>query len=135
MSPKTTQPPERERREHTRAPIELRVEYTRLNAFFADYTKNISKGGTFIKTAQPLTPGTEFVFKLFIPSLEEPLSLRGRVVRVVAPGAAERGEDTGMGIRFLYEDEAERRLIEGVAERLMKDSLGQHVYDQLTKKR
>ena len=50
-----------------RRPIELKVEYKRLNTFFADYTKNISRGGTFIKTARPLPIGTEFLFKLFIP--------------------------------------------------------------------
>ena len=32
--------------------ITLRVDYKRLNTFFADYTKNISKGGTFIRTTQ-----------------------------------------------------------------------------------
>jgi hypothetical protein len=34
-----------ERRAETRRPIELKVEYKRLNTFFADYTKNISRGG------------------------------------------------------------------------------------------
>ena len=47
-----------------RAPIELKVDYKKLNTFIADYTKNISKGGTFIKTDRPLKVGTEFVFKL-----------------------------------------------------------------------
>jgi type IV pilus assembly protein PilZ len=41
-----------------RAPIELKVEYKRINSFFADYTRNISKGGTFIKTTKPLAIGT-----------------------------------------------------------------------------
>src|SRR5262245_32594054 len=109
-----------DRREFARAPIELKVEYTRLNAFFADYTKNISKGGTFIKTTLPLAPGTEFVFKLHIPSLPTPLSLRGAVVRVVTLEEAHDRDDLepGMGIRFLYEDEAARRVIEQAAERL-----------------
>jgi type IV pilus assembly protein PilZ len=30
-----------------------------MNAFFADYTKNISRGGTFIRTDKPLDIGTE----------------------------------------------------------------------------
>src|SRR5262245_48705995 len=121
MTLQPTKPPGEERREHSRAPIELRVEYVRLNAFFADYTKNISKGGTFIKTTQPLTVGTEFVFQLMIPSLPEALSLRGRVMRVITTEeAVSLGEDAGMGIRFLYEDEAERLRIEAAAERLMK---------------
>src|SRR5512137_2613256 len=44
--------PERpeDRREHARTAVELQVAYEKLNAFFADYTKNISKGGTFIPT-------------------------------------------------------------------------------------
>ena len=43
-----------EHRDHARAPIELEVDYKKLNSFFADYTKNISKGGTFIKTRKAL---------------------------------------------------------------------------------
>ena len=51
-----------DRRIAERGPIALRVDYKRLNSFFADYTKNISRGGTFIRTDRPLQLGTEFVF-------------------------------------------------------------------------
>ncbi|HEY3237171.1 MAG TPA: PilZ domain-containing protein, partial [Polyangiaceae bacterium] len=71
--------PPSERRRYDRAPIELKVEYKRLNSFFADYTKNISRGGTFIGTEKPLPVGTEFVFALEIPALQKPLELRGKV--------------------------------------------------------
>ena len=67
-----------DRRHGLRAPIELKVEYKRLNTFFADYTRNISRGGTFIGTDKPLKVGTEFVFALGIPNIPEPLRLRGR---------------------------------------------------------
>jgi type IV pilus assembly protein PilZ len=53
-----------EKRELDRAAITLRVDYKRINTFFADYTKNISKGGTFIRTTKPLDVGTDFVFVL-----------------------------------------------------------------------
>src|SRR5499427_590038 len=56
-----------DRRMDPRAPIELKVEYKKLNTFFADYTKNISKGGTFIRTPRPLDVGTVFVFRLTVP--------------------------------------------------------------------
>ncbi|MGH7280839.1 MAG: hypothetical protein ACRELY_04895 [Polyangiaceae bacterium] len=56
-----------EKRDGLRAAITLRVDYKRLNTFFADYTKNISKGGTFIRTTKPLDVGTEFVFVLSFP--------------------------------------------------------------------
>ena len=68
-----------DRRDASRAPIELKVEYKRLNTFFADYTRNISRGGTFIRTDRPLDIGTEFVFALVVPHVGEPLRLKGRV--------------------------------------------------------
>lgn len=120
-----------DRREHARAPIELRVEYSRLNAFFADYTKNISKGGTFIRTQQPLPPGTEFVFRLLLPTVSEPISLRGQVVRVVTPAEATPTQDAGMGIRFVFQSDDERAQIEAAAERLMLLSLGENAYRKL----
>ena len=69
-----------ERRKAPRAPIALKIEYRKLNTFFADYTKNISKGGTFIKTEQPLPVGTRFVFTLWLPQREKPFELAGVVV-------------------------------------------------------
>ena len=78
---------EDDRRREARAPIELKVEYKRLNTFFYDYTKNISKGGTFIKTEKPLDIGTIFLFKLMLPAQSEPLALRGEVRWVVKDGA------------------------------------------------
>ena len=126
-------PSSAERRGPTRVPIELRVEYRRLNSFFADYTKNISKGGTFIRTAKPLPPGTEFVFVLTIPKLAEPLRLNGEVVWTVDPGRATEEEPAGMGIRFRYRDDSEREETESVVERLIKNELGDHISERLIK--
>lgn len=112
-------------------PIELRVEYRRLNSFFADYTKNISKGGTFIRTSKPLPPGTEFVFVLIIPKLDEPLRLNGEVVWTTEPTRATEEDPAGMGIRFKYLDDAERHVTEDIVERLVKDELGGHISERL----
>lgn len=125
-----------DRREYLRAPIELKVEYKKLNTFFSDYTKNICKGGTFIKTKKPLEVGTEFVFKLQVPKLDEPLALRGEVKWVVREGeppppGIDPDHEPGMGIRFIYEDDGERLGIEHTVEKLMIDSLGQLVYSKL----
>lgn len=106
-------------RQHPRAPIELKVDYKKLNSFFADYTKNISKGGTFIKTKKPLPIGTRFLFKLTVPQREAPFELLGEVVWSNA-----EGDEPGMGIRFIYADEAQRDEFESVVEGLMADSLG-----------
>lgn len=121
-----------ERRTEVRQPIELKVEYKRLNSFFADYTKNISRGGTFIRTNRPLPVGTEFLFKLFVPNLETPLSIHGEVQRVVTEEEAEpEGGDPGMAIRFVYREGDDQGTIARTVEKLMVDSLGQRLYSRL----
>ncbi len=119
-----------ERRRALRAPIELKVEYKRLNTFFADYTKNISRGGTFIGTEKPLPVGTEFIFALGVPTWPEPLRLRGKVIWVTMPEEATKANPAGMGIEFQY-DEGERRQKESAVERLMSAELGDHLTGKL----
>jgi type IV pilus assembly protein PilZ len=118
-----------EGRQAQRAPIELKVDYKKLNSFFADYTKNISKGGTFIKTKKPLPIGTRFLFKLSVPQREAPFELLGEVVWSKADG-----EEPGMGIRFIYGDEKHRVDFERIVERLMADSLGSQLTEKLLNK-
>ena len=123
----------REAREYPRAPIELKVEYKKMNTFFSDYTKNISKGGTFIKTDRPLKIGTEFIFKLYVPAREDPFTLRGSVAWIHSaeqppPPDVQAPADRGMGIRFLYSDDKQKRDFESVVEALMRDALGEHVF-------
>ena len=115
-----------ENRLHARAPIELKVDYKRLNSFFAEYTKNISKGGTFIKTKKPLPAGTRFRFSLQVPSCPEPFEVLGEVVREDA-----RTDEPGMAIRFVWQDEAARLAFEVAVERLMVDHLGPQLAAEL----
>ena len=133
-------PEDTDRRREARAHIELKVEYKRLNTFFYDYTKNISKGGTFIKTDKPLETGTIFLFKLMIPNQQDPLTLRGEVRWVVKEGeplppqlaaAGTARHDPGMWIRFVYDTSELRRALERVVEKMMVDSLGQLIYSRL----
>ena len=129
---------ENDRRREARAPIELKVEYKRLNTFFYDYTKNISKGGTFIKTDKPLGVGTIFLFKLVIPAQAEPLALRGEVRWIVKEGEplppqAPPGHEPGMGIKFVYDSADQRRALETFVGKMMVDSLGPLIYSNLVK--
>ena len=125
-----------DRRVESRRPIELKVEYKRLNTFFADYTKNISRGGTFIKTSRPLPVGTEFLFKLFVPGRAEPLTIHGEVQRIID---ATDDAEPGMAIRFVYREGNPQAEIAQVVEGLMTESLGPRLYaklmDQANKKR
>jgi type IV pilus assembly protein PilZ len=114
-----------DRRIGNRAAIELNVEYKRLNTFFADYTRNISKGGTFIRTDRPLDLATEFIFALTIRGLAEPLRLRGRVKWIVTTTDATPSSPAGMGIEFQYANDEERRATESIVEKLMGEELGE----------
>ena len=124
-----------DRRNASRQAIELSVEYKRLNTFFADYTRNISKGGTFIRTERPLDVATEFVFALTIRGLAEPLRLRGRVKWIVKPADATPASPAGMGIEFVYKDDDERHATEAIVEKLMADELGEGLTQRLLGRR
>jgi type IV pilus assembly protein PilZ len=122
---------EKDKRRSEREAITLKVDYKRLNTFFADYTKNISKGGTFIKTNKPLPVGTEFLFVLSLPTLNEQVQLTGEVKWTVTEETATQGKVAGMGIKFKFESEADRARVDQFVERLMTNALGPHISDKL----
>jgi type IV pilus assembly protein PilZ len=121
----------REKRGADRAAITLKVDYKRLNTFFADYTKNISKGGTFIRTAKPLDVGTEFLFVLSLPAQNEQLTLNGEVKWVVTESEATEDKPAGMGIKFRFDTDADRAKVDSFVERLMENALGSHISQKL----
>ena len=122
---------EDDRRRSSRTPIELKVEYKRVNTFFADYTKNISRGGTFIATERPLPIGTEFIFALGIPHLEEPLRLTGKVIWITKVDDSSKANPAGMGIEFQYSSDEERREKEAAVEHLMAAEFGEHLASKI----
>lgn len=146
---------EDERRMEDRAPITLRVDYKRLNTFFADYTKNISKGGTFIRTTRPLEVGTEFKFVLSMPALRSSdaksseaqgsesqgpakesteLALQGVVKWVVTEGEATKDKPAGMGIKFIFTNDGDRKQVEDLVSGMMREALGDALTQKLLQK-
>ena len=120
------------RRRHPRVPARLEVRYARRNTFFADYTQNISQGGLFVATESPLEVGSVFQFDMHIPGVDDPLSLRGEVRWNSQPGEDEDiPVEAGMGISFIFENDDERQMVDDFVEQLMRDSLGDHIVDEL----
>jgi len=109
----------------------LPVEYDRLNALLSDYTHNLSRGGTFIRTARPLNVGTALSFTIRAPELGEPIVLRGVVRWVVGADGAHPDRPAGMGISFMYDSPAHKERIEARLDRLMVQSLGALAFEQL----
>ena len=64
-----------------------------------------------------------------MPQREAPFELLGEVVWSKA-----RGDEPGMGIRFIYNDDRQRAEFEGVVEKLMADSLGTQLTEKLLNK-
>lgn len=122
---------DRERRESGRAPLELPVEYDRLNALLSDYTHNISRGGTFIRTERPLPVGTALSFTIRAPQLGDPLVMRGAVRWIVDPAEAGERRPPGMGIAFVYESPGQKSELEARLDRLMVAALGPAAFEKL----
>jgi type IV pilus assembly protein PilZ len=124
---------ERDRRSESRGPIELKIEYQRLDTFFVDYTRNISKGGTFLKTDRPLEVGTFFLFSLCLPEHKRVFKLKGEVVWINKPAKNPglNSEDMGMGIKFVFENEQKHAQFREEVEALMVEAYGQGVLESL----
>ncbi len=79
---------------------------------FRDSCGNVSRGGAFVRTAEPLAPGRRILLELKLPD-GKPLEAIGRIAwskRVVAPG----GEvaESGVGVEFLGAARDEFSLLE-----------------------
>ena len=90
---------ELEHRVTKRLPIRVLVEYECLEDFLIDYTANVSVGGMFIQTDDPLPVGTRFRLRFKVPEHERVIETFGEVRWSVPP--AEAGPmRPGMGIQF-----------------------------------
>lgn len=112
-------------------PIRLTVTYERMNAFFAEYEKNIRRGSTFIPTEKPLPIGTDFTFELTVPKRSTPFVLAGRVQSIVTKEQAAPGHDPGMRIAFVHAHEEDRARFTASVEKLLVESFGQRLVEQL----
>ena len=70
-------------------------------AFVRSYIGNISTGGLFIKTDKPLPQGEQFLLRLQLPDLAEPLKISCEVVWARTKGQATQKEQAGMGVKFI----------------------------------
>ncbi len=84
-------------RREPRLPISLEVTYRTAGAFLVSYSVNLSKGGIFIETSEPLPTGETMTLKFDVPGVG-PLEVEG-VVAWVRTGD-ETGLPDGMGIQF-----------------------------------
>ncbi len=89
---------------------EVVLEFEDFRGFVAEFSKNLSMGGMFVKSDTPKEPGEVFKFKFRLADGYQLIQGRGQVVwkRDVDEGP---DRPAGMGVRFLEMDEASRQLI------------------------
>jgi uncharacterized protein (TIGR02266 family) len=86
----------------------LSLTYKDDQAFLSAYASNISTGGLFIKTEKPLRQGDQFLLRLQLPALQEPLKVSCEVAWVKSPAEATAKEPAGMGIKFIEMSKVDR---------------------------
>jgi uncharacterized protein (TIGR02266 family) len=107
-------------RKHPRIQKVLALSYEDHNGFIEAYAGNISQGGLFIKTKSPLEPGEEFLLKLKLPGISNPLIIDCKVVWT-KKGGEKTKQPPGMGVKFSKLDPDDYTVLRGY----LKTVLGQ----------
>ena len=104
-----------EHRQHTR--VVINQEFDCIEDYIAEYVSNISQGGVFIRSKNPLPVGTKVTlqFSVILDDLEE-VRGEGEVVRV-----DHSPDDTGMGVAFTRLDGGSKDLIDEICRRANVD--------------
>jgi two-component system chemotaxis response regulator CheY len=98
------------KRDTPRIPVKLEVMYGEDETFSdytAGYTLDVSVGGLFLETPNPLSLGERLKLKLSLPGKDHSIFFQGRVAWVNSPLSPSNGtHPPGMGVEFLnIEDE------------------------------
>ena len=108
------------KRQNDRLQHELLVAYRTVDGFITDWAVNISRGGIFINTRNPLSVGTTVRLIISLPDTSFPFDLAGRVMRVNEFDNPSN-QVPGMGIEFVDVDDEKRARIGRFVERLRKE--------------
>jgi len=103
----------------SRIPIieEVRIQCEDWNQFRIEHAENISEGGIFIKTSNPLSPGT--VFNLSICVGGEEFQAKAQVTWT-KEFSTEPDRVSGMGARFIKLDSKSKKKIRALIEEQIK---------------
>lgn len=98
----------KEKRRHIRKPYFMPVDYSAKNRFFKEYIHDISQGGLFIETVNPLPKGLEVVMNIPYKG-QNYIHLKGKVVWV---------NSEGMAIQFDVSNQYALQQIDGLVEQI-----------------
>lgn len=104
-------------RQSERLHHELLVAYQTIGEFISAWAVNISKGGLFVNTPNPLPVGSVVKLKVSLPDAAFPCDLTGRVTRIAEHDPAAKG-NPGMALEFIDVDDEKRLRLERFVEKL-----------------
>lgn len=99
-----------ERRKEQRIPVEIEVKYSTGDSFVVDWTMNISRGGMFIRTPNPLPVGSNLKIYFSVPGAQEGIYAEGIVRWRVEP--SDPNVIPGMGVEITNINEDSRNILE-----------------------
>jgi uncharacterized protein (TIGR02266 family) len=114
----------REKREFPRVPLNTEVlrEFTDIDELAKEYCDNLSLGGMFIKSSNPLPVGTTFAFKLKTSADGKDISGTARVEWL---HQEEGKEADGMGVRFIELNENCLEIIFRIVDKYIQETGGE----------
>jgi len=101
-----------ERRKHLRVPTRILIQYRNADQFFTDYIQNISRGGIFVPTHDPLPEDTYLEIAFALPNCDRLIITRGTVVHSIRQEGNRHIGPSGMGIQFRALSEEDQQLID-----------------------
>ena len=87
-------------RREERIKKKLSLKFKDQHSFISAYTGNISSGGLFIRTKNPLNMGEKFFIELQLPELEEVLKAKCEVAWARRETGDSEEKPIGMGVKF-----------------------------------
>ena len=115
------QPPE-PRRAYPRHAARFQVGFSSNQDFVLEYAENISAGGVFVQTVQPVELDSIVTVSLRLPGNEVPVEAKGVIVhRVTMEDAAKTGKNAGIGVQFVDSSDEFREAIDEAIEHILKN--------------
>ncbi len=109
--------PGQERRRHQRAEVKIPVDYSSVDAFFAEFSHNINEGGMFIEMEHPAALDTPVQLQFRLPGEALPIRVEGRVAWV---SEGKGDAPSGVGIEFQNLPDETRQTINRIVRQLRK---------------
>src|SRR5579862_7586179 len=110
-----------------RGPVSLRIKFrsASLDQFIERYAVDVSRGGIFIRTREPLAVGTQLRFDFQLQDAAPLLAGEGTVVWIRENDPARAGVTPGMGVRFDKLSPSSQPVLEKIlAEKVRREQSG-----------